>query len=173
MMNLSDLRDKYKEEYIAKPQGATKYIWRYNREYNNWLRFLKKFKNEKIIDFGCGGGFSLLAGRKLNLHIIGLDVDVEESYRDLNNYHNTKPVYYNGIDVPIFNYKFDVIIFNWSLMFNYINREIKLLTDNELIKRINQLRKIMNKNAIWYISPPAHFARMKSFNVNSKLFTIC
>lgn len=165
------LKYKYRKQHKINPHGPTKYIWQYYKLYSKWKKFLSQFKNERILDFGSGPGFALKAGKELGLNIIGLDIDKEQVYRDINKILDVKPIYYDGIHVPFFEDKFDIIILHWVFIFDFHieNDEFNLMESSNIKIRTEQLKAITKDVGCWYISPKSHYEEAKKYVSNIEL----
>jgi SAM-dependent methyltransferase len=177
MDELVALKLKYRDEYMQDCEGASKYIWQYSRLYPRWKKFLKRFKNEKILDFGSGPGFALKVGRELGLDITGLDIDVDPVYNDINEQLGVSRILYDGKRIPLFEDKFDVIIFHWSFIFDFSefnHMGTRRLSEEGFNERVQQLKDITKKGGWWYISPLHHFREVQknATGVNLKFFRL-
>lgn len=161
----SELKIKYLKDFIRNPHGATKYLWQYPKLYPRWKNFLINFKNEKILDFGSGSGIALSIGKELGLNIIGLDIDKESVYRDMNDLFGVRPIYYDGVNIPLFDEKFDVVILHWSFLFDYhVKYDRFAIMEGEDVKiRAEQLRKLTKDYGCWWISPETHYEEAKKY----------
>lgn len=186
-LRLEELQEKYLMEYTNQPSGATKYLWRYHKDLDKWLEFLKNFScKDKILDFGCGPCFALVAGNKLGLDITGLDIPGEPVYDDLHIHLNVTPVVYSGQGLlPFKDSVFNVIICSWAVLFNFSNpkytrtppdrqftSEDVELSGGELEQRVLELRRISTRNARWFIIPPRHLETVASYNPSVTLLPL-
>ena len=172
---MDDLKEKYRDLYIANKSGSAKYIWQYHLLYPRWKHFLHRFNSGKkirILDFGCGPGFALKAGKEYNLDITGLDIDIDPVYRDIHAKLNVSRVVYDGVHIPEFEHKFDVLLFHWSFVFDFSHYDftgIPPIGGTSLEQRIQQLKDITNENGYWYISPFTHYEMAKEYVKGIKL----
>lgn len=111
----------------------------------NYLRFLKDFKDKKILDLGCGQGYFLDFLKKHNFSdYIGIDIDEDLAEVCKRKGHNA--ISGDGFDfLKKTKYKFDVIVLND--VFEHFKKEEGLA----LLKLINNK---MNKNGIIIIRVP-------------------
>ena len=138
------LYEQEKWRLEKEPEGSAKYLVNPESRIKKWGNFLKRFRNERILDFGCGPGYALYAGRHLN--ITGADIGGDEIYPKLHKILNVHPVYYDGETLPFKDNSFDVIICHWSLRFAF---EGELDWD----KRKSELNRV---GGHWYVSPREH-----------------
>jgi SAM-dependent methyltransferase len=124
-----------------------------------WKAFFKKdfiLKEQKILDFGCGVGFSVYCGIRMGYNVVGLDVKFHGNvYEDINKYRLMYGTYkhivlYDGFDIPLPDNTFDVIVGKVSFdKFITTKRNDSLEEIKPLINfRLKELKRISTDNAL-------------------------
>lgn len=138
------LYEQEKWRLEKEPEGSAKYLVNPAIRIAKWTRFMSRFGKERVLDFGCGPGYALYAGRHLN--ITGVDIEGDGIYPKLHKILGVNPVYYDGVELPFPDNSFDVIICHWSLRFAFER-------DLDWDKRQSELNRVGGQ---WYVSPADH-----------------
>jgi len=139
-----------------------------------WEECYEGTKQDKILDFGCGGGRYLFVGRELGYNVIGLDINQklfgDDIFERLHEIYGIEKyiTFYDGINIPFEENSFDVILFCISITKDFIFSEkegglshFKCLS--RLEQRIKNLIKISNHDAVWHIIPNKHIKEITPF----------
>lgn len=128
-----------------------------------WNDFFDRFPNKDdiILDFGCGAGWSIYFGRKRGFKVFGLDVRYNktdelykfQTFRDglgISEYVKL----YDGIEkIPFENDTFSLIVCRSSLMRYTLKAETELSKPELVKRRVNDLLRILNEKKTMVITP--------------------
>jgi SAM-dependent methyltransferase len=150
---------------------------------DRWAKFLGQFRDQAILDFGCGPGFALKAGKDLGLNITGLDIKGDPVYADLHKLLDVKPMFYDGRTLPFQSKQFNIVLFHWSFVFDLTkdkteNRHNAIglkMSEQDIDERVKMLSDVTFDGGYWWISPQQHFVIAKQHKpkrINLKYFTL-
>ena len=120
-----------------------------------WKHTIKTNKEDNILDFGCGAGWSKYIGRNYHDNIDLLDIDTKEVKDVFSQFHKILKIdsvfYWDGNEMPLKDNEYDIIISKASMS--------KLVSSNwENV--ISELVRLSKNKASWYIAPPYMLERL-------------
>ena len=134
----------------------------YKKKRLNFIKKMKKSKNSKVLDIGCGVGKDLKLFREYNIVAYGIDNNNKMISASITNNPELRENIFKG---DFFKYNFDKLKFDsiWSISFLQVIDNINKC--NTFAKKCFQITK---SNAILFISTP-FFVNLK-INEVSKIF---
>jgi 2-polyprenyl-3-methyl-5-hydroxy-6-metoxy-1,4-benzoquinol methylase len=155
-MNTGNENRSYRERIFSRYQTLTSTGTFALRDYEEWaekvgkrnfLKFLPKDKNSRILDVGCGIGKFLYFLEKFGyLNTVGVDIS-EENVKIANKF---------GIRNVVKNDIFDFLRKAPSLSYEmvYCQDVIEHFSKNEIVKLLNLIYKVLALGGWPYLSPP-------------------
>lgn len=135
----------------------------FKKVFKTYLKYGKI--GDKILDFGCGEGYSTLMGKEMGLEVIGLDLDpkyiIKESQCDPN--YNVKIIkaeeadirYYDGKRFPFPDNYFNGMTAKVSINKDFtvpggncIGGNYKVLHRESALNRIKEIYRVLKNNSI-------------------------
>jgi SAM-dependent methyltransferase len=131
---------------------------------NFWTNIYKGEKNDSVLDFGCGSTWGGYVAKRLNyVNHTNVDIDIPEVRNIFGAYAkalNQNVLYYDGISLPFEDSCFSSIVAKASIM---------KLDKTNLNNVVDELLRVSNNGATWYIASKGMCFRFKEAIENERL----